>query len=103
MYGETSKYYDFNKYYENKETIKQLRREIQDPDIKFDPKRHNNVNALNNKLNSIEKQLKQLRKKLREAKDIDNYVDRTVRVQELQDKQRKLVMQFNEMYDKLRK
>ena len=33
---------------------------------------------------------------------MDNYVDRTVRVQELQDKQRKLVMQFNEMYDKLR-
>ena len=102
MYGEPSKYYDFGKYNDRKEEVKQLLAEIKDPKIPYDASRHKGVSALSKHLNRIEKQLKNLRKKLREVKDLDNYVERTTRTQELQDKQRKLVMEFNSLYDRLR-
>jgi predicted translin family RNA/ssDNA-binding protein len=102
MYGETSKYYDFGKYNDRKDEVKQLLKEIKDPSIPYDASRHKGISALSKHLNTIEKQLKNLRKKLREVKDIDNYVERTVRTQELKDKQRSLVMKFNSTYDRLR-
>ena len=102
MYGEPSKYYDFNKYNDRKDEVKQLLAEIKDPSIPYDASRHKGVSALSKHLNRIEKQLKNLRKKLREVKDLDNYVERTTRTQELQDKQRKLIMEFNSTYDRLR-
>ena len=57
---------------------------------------------LNNKLKVINKSLKVIRSRKREARDIENYAERSIRMQELMDKERSLIMDFNKVYDKLK-
>ena len=101
MYGEPSKYYDFGKFKERETEIKQLVREYK-KDRSEDMSRYKDLGRLNNTLKAINKQLKVLRARKREARDIDNYAERSVRMQELMDKERELIMKFNKIYDKTR-
>ena len=103
MYGEPGKYYDFELYYKNKEEIEVSIKEIKDPDITFVAGKYQGVTALHKQLKNAEKQLKAIRAAKREAKNIEGYVERTLRIQELMDKERKILMYFNEQYEKLRK
>ena len=103
MYGEPGKYYDFELYYKNKEEIEISIKEIKDPDITFVAGKYQGVTALHKQLKNAEKQLKAIRAAKREAKNIEGYVERTMRIQELMDKERKILMYFNEQYEKLRK
>ena len=64
--------------------------------------RYRNLIPLDNTLKSINKQLKVLRARKREARDIGNYAERSIRIQELMDKERMLIMKFNKIYDKTR-
>ena len=101
MYGEPSKYYDFGKFKERETEIKQLLREYK-KDRSEDMSRYRNLIPLDNTLKSINKQLKVLRARKREARDIGNYAERSIRIQELMDKERMLIMKFNKIYDKTR-
>jgi hypothetical protein len=101
MYGEPSKYYDFGKFKERETEIKQLVREYKQ-DRSEDLSRYKDLGPLNNTLKAINKQLKVLRARKREARDIGNYAERSIRIQELMDKERMLIMKFNKIYDKIR-
>ena len=57
---------------------------------------------LNEAIKSYEKMLQAIRKAKRAALNIEDYTERMKRIQELQDKERKVVMQFNKQYEALR-
>jgi len=101
MYGEPSKYYDFEKFKNSEVEITQLVREYK-KDRSEDMSRYKDLGTLNNTLKAVNKQLKVLRAKKREARDIDNYAERSIRIQELMDKERSLIMKFNAIYEKTR-
>lgn len=101
MYGEPSKYYDFEKFKERETEIKQLVREYKQ-NRSEDLSRYKGLGPLNNKLKVINKSLKVIRSRKREARDIENYAERSIRMQELMDKERSLIMDFNKVYDKLK-
>ena len=103
MYGEPSKYYDFEKFKEREDEIKQLAREYKDPSArKDDPERYRALGKLDKAINTINKRLKAIRKLKRQAKDIENYAERQIEIQRLMDLQRKEVMRFNKYYDEIR-
>ena len=101
MYGEPSKYYDFGKFKERETEINQLVREYKN-DKSEDLTRYRNIGRLNTKLKSINKKLKVLRAKRKEARDITGYAERSIRTQELLDKERSLIMEFNRIYEKIK-
>lgn len=102
MYGEQSRYYDHGKYRENETNIKQLFLERKDSKDYRNP-RYEGVVKLNNKLKLTEKKLKKLRKERDKAREIKDWVRRSVEVQRILDEERKIIMKFNKMYDELRK
>jgi hypothetical protein len=101
MYGEPSKYYDFEKFKNSEVEITQLVREYK-KDRSEDISRYKDLGTLNNTLKAVNKQLKVLRARKREARDIENYAERSIRIQELMDKERSLIMKFNAIYEKIR-
>ena len=102
MYGEPSKYMDIEDYGKRKQEIQQLYRELKNNPRKDKPERYKGIIGLNNVLKNYEKSLKAIRKAKREARNIDDYTDRMIRIQELQDKERKMVMAFNKYYEQIR-
>lgn len=103
LYGEASKYYDSGKYNEAKIDITQLSKEYKEDRKLGDPSRYKGVVLLKDRLDKYEKQLKVLRKKEREARNIKDFTERSVRIQELRDKKNKIFMQFNRAYENIRK
>ena len=108
LYGEPSKYYDFEKYKEREEEITQLYRELKDPEIRKkqfekDPDRYKNVGRLYEGIKVINKRLKAIRKAKREAKDIKDYAERMIRIEELMQLERTEIMRFNKLYDEIYK
>ena len=77
-------------------------REFKDPDARREISYYKNVTLLDKLINNTEKRLKVLRAKRREAQDIPDYPTRTIRVQEIRDKERALIMQFNAKFSKYR-
>jgi hypothetical protein len=100
VYGEPSKYYDFDLYDDNKEQVQQLYKERKEADDK-NIDRYRGIVKLNNRLKSIEKKLKVLRKERRAAQDLP-YIERVNRSAELQEKERILIMEYNALHEKLR-
>jgi len=100
VYGEPSKYYDFDLYDDNKEEVQQLYKERKEADDK-NIDRYQGIVKLNNRLKSIEKKLKVLRKERRAAQDLP-YIERVNRSAELQEKERILIMEYNALHEKLR-
>lgn len=100
VYGEPSKYYDFDLYDNNKGEIMQLYKEYKN-DRSSDPSRYIGVVKLDKKIKKVEKQLKSLRQQRRAAQDLP-YVERVNRSAELQEKERILIMQYNALHDELR-
>ena len=106
MYGEPSKFYDVNKYNENARKIQVLFKEIKDPSVRPSSPaegRYKNVSTLEQVRKDIEKKLKMLRAAEREARKIEDFTERGVRIQEIRNKKNKLYMQFNKLYDQYRK
>ena len=102
LYGEASKYYDSGKYNEAKIDITQLSKEYKEDRKLGDPSRYKGVLILKDRLDKYEKQLKVLRKKEREARKIEDFTERSIRIQELRDKKNKIFMQFNRAYENIR-
>ena len=108
LYGEPSKYYDFEKYKEREEEITQLYRELKDPEIRKkqfekDPDRYKNVGRLYEGIKVINKRLKVIRKAKRDARDIKDYAERMIRIEELMQLERTEIMRFNKLYDEIYK
>ena len=103
MYGEPSKYYDYGLYSERSNEIKTLMRELKDPTTRRSADNYEGVMYLDKLINKVNKMLKVIRAKKRDAKDIADYPTRAVTIQNLQDQERKLVMEFNKLYDVRRK
>ena len=102
LYGEPSKYMDREDYSRRKNEIQSLYKELRNNPRKDKPQRYRSVGALNEALKSYEKMLQSIRKSKRAALNIEDYTERMKRIQELQDKERSVVMRFNKQYEKLR-
>ena len=103
LYGEPSKYYDFQKFKEREVELTQMMREYKDPETRRDMSNYKGLMPLYNLMKSTNRQLTNLRKQRREALNIEDYIERTIRTQELKEKERIIVMKFNREYDKYRK
>jgi len=101
VYGEFSKYYDSDVYVENANTVSQLYKERKASDNKSDD-RYKGIVKLESARKKTEKQIKRLRELRKEARDIENYVERQNRIYELYEKERSLLMKFNKQYEQLR-
>lgn len=103
LYGEPSKYYDYEKFKDNEQEFKSLYKEIKEAPKRGDAARYKGISEGANKtLNEVRKMLKQLRAAEQAARRIPDYTERMIRVQEIRDKQRKLVMRWNKYYEQAR-
>lgn len=102
VYGEPSKYYDMQLFKDNEVEVKQLFSEFRENRIPNAGDRYKGIVQLNGELKMINKRLKVIRAEKRAAKKISNYSERVSKVQQLMEKERKLVMEFNRRYEKLR-
>ena len=104
FYGEPSKYYDFELFKGREEEINQLVREYKDPKArKTDKERYKGIGTLSRALKNFNKALKAIRKAKSRARDIEDYAERQIKIQELMERERKIVMKFNKLYDDVRK
>ena len=101
LYGEPSKFMDVEDYRKRRDIIKSLRSEMK-AGRRDDPGRYDGVLLLNQRLDFFDKQLKNIRAQKRKALNIKDYAQRTIRIEELREKERSIVMNFNEQYEKLR-
>ena len=102
MYGEQSKYYDHGKYRDNETEVNQLYLELKDT-RDFKNPRYKGIVELNRLIKYSEKQLKVLREKRRKARQIKDWVKRSIEVQRIMDEERKIIMNVNKKHDELRK
>jgi hypothetical protein len=80
----------------------QLTKELKNNPRRDKGERYIGVLALNNSLKSFDKQLKAVRAAKRQALKIKDYTERMKRIQELRDKERRIVMRFNKQYETIR-
>ena len=102
IYGEPSKYYDFQKFKDREVEIKQLIKEYKEERKPNSGDRYKAIGTLEAYLKNTNKALKLIREAKRKARQEPDYATRVSRVQELMEKERKLVMRFNQQYNKLR-
>ena len=102
LYGEASPFYDVEKFKENQKVVKQLNREIREGKTILEPGRYNGIQALYKDLQKRDKLLKAVRKNIREARDIENYIDRQNRIFDLYETQRRIMAEWNYKYEQAR-
>ena len=101
-------YYDVDHYEEYKNEVGQLDKEMRlsdDPRVAGWKKegKYRGINTLVGALKKAEKELKYIRLKIREAHEMEDYVERLTRVDELQGKIRETMVIFNKAYRDARK
>lgn len=103
MYESPSKYFDFDKYRENSNTITALYNEVKDPEARVsDISVYKNVVPLSKLNKEIEKRLKLIYEAKNKARQIKDYTERSNKMAELDELHRRLIMKFNKTYDELR-
>lgn len=102
LYGEPSKYYDYELYKDNTLEVGQLAKEMKEAPRTGDTERYKGIPLLNKLMKTYEKRLKKIRKQKKEARQIKNFRERTIRMQELMDQERKVLMEFNQKYEQYR-
>lgn len=102
MYGEQSRYYDHGKYRDNETKVRQLYLERKET-RNWSDARYDGILELNNKLKITNRKLKSLRDERRKARDIKDWTKRSIKVQQLMDEERRVIMEFNRLYDGKRK
>ena len=105
LYGEPSKYYDFELYADRRDGIVQLSREYKklsraQRNSKGD--RYDGLKKLDRQLKKSERELKKLRAIKREARREKDYTLRTSKLQKLFEEERKVIMEFNRVYNNLK-
>ena len=102
IYGEASPFYDIEAFKDNSMEIEQLFREIKENKIVQQPGRYKGVQALHEEYQQTNKTLKKLREALREAREIEDYIDRQNRIFDLYEAQRRVMARYNKKYKELR-
>lgn len=102
LYGQPSKYMDMEDYRSRRQEVMQLYKELKNNPRTDKPARYKGIGALNKALKGYDKMLKSLRDAKRRALEIEDYTERMKRIQDLRDKERKIVMQFNKFYEQIR-
>ena len=105
LYGEPSKYYDFELYADRRDGIVQLSREYKklsraQRNSKGD--RYDGLRKLDRQLKKSERELKKLRAIKREARREKDYTLRTSKLQKLFEEERKVIMEFNRVYNNIK-
>ena len=101
LYGEPSKYFDMELFKDNQQEFESLYRELKEG-ASFNRERHKGIGSPMNKLlRSTLKELKFIRSKKREARELP-YAERTAKIQKLRDRERKVIMRFNKLYEQAR-
>jgi len=102
VYGEPSKYYDMQLFKEREVEVKQLVAEYKENRIPDAGDRYKGIGQLNEDLKKINKALRAVRSEKRAAKKISAYGERVSTLQKLMDRERRLVMMFNQRYEQFR-
>lgn len=102
VYGEASPFYDIDNFKQQSTEIEQLYREIKEGVIVQDPGRYKGVQQLHKEYLEANKTLRAIRKSLREARDIDDYIERQNRITDLYEAQRRVMARWNKRYKDLR-
>jgi hypothetical protein len=103
LYGQPSKYFDMEKFKENEQEFKALYKEAKKAPRRDDLERYKGITTnMNSVLNKVKKKMSMLREAQREARKIEDYSQRTARIQELKNKERLLIMQWNKYYEQAR-
>jgi hypothetical protein len=102
LYGDPSKYYDYQLYSDRKEEIQQLYRAVKGGGVDRKLDRYKSVIPLDKRIKTVEKKLKKLRQDRKKAKELP-YLQRQNALAEIFEKERSLVMDFNKYYDERRK
>ena len=100
MYGEASRFYDYDLYKKNRDDINQSMRELK----KGSDRTYNlaGVVELDRLLDNTEKVLEKIRELKKMARDIEDYVDRSNTIDDLNESERIEYMMFNASYEELR-
>lgn len=111
---EASEYYDFNEFYDNRDVVEQLYKELREVQqtgqvIQEEPGRYNGIQILKDQLKETDKQLKLIREKERELQstlyDAENFVDfqgNLIKLKELREAKRRLMARWNKQYNSFR-
>lgn len=105
LYGEPSKYYDFETYADRRDEIVQLSREYKKAttkEVRANKKRYKGLTRLNREMKYAERKLKKIRAERREAREIKDYTKRTSEIQRLFEEERKVIMEFNRIYNNVK-
>ena len=105
LYGEPSKYYDFELYADRRDQIVQLSREYKKLTIKqrkAKGDRYDGLRKLDRELKKAERELKKIRAERREARKEKDYTKRTSKLQRLFEEERKVLMEFNRIYSNVK-
>jgi len=101
-------YVDFDEYSENRNTALQLiaersARPASQRETKEAKQRYRGLGQIARDLRRTEKKNKDLRDELKEAREIQDYTKRLIKVDQLREEQRLLYVKFNEIFDNERK
>jgi uncharacterized protein (DUF2267 family) len=100
MYGEASRFYDYDMYKRNRDDINQSMREIKKgSDLDYDIR---GVMEMNLVLESTEKSLEKIRDYRKYVYEIEDYVDRKNALEKLSEAERLEYMLFNAAYEEIR-
>lgn len=99
LYGEPSKYYDFQKFKDREVEIKQLVKEFKDNRMENPGNRYKGIGSLEKDLKTINKSLKEIRSLKKQVRKIKDYGERISKTQQLMERERKIIMMFNKSYD----
>jgi hypothetical protein len=105
LYGEPSKYYDFETYADRRDEIVQLSREYKKAtakEVRANKQRYKGLTRLEGEMKYAERKLKKIRAERREARNIKDYTKRTSELQRLFEEERKVIMEFNRIYNNVK-
>ena len=102
QYGQPSRYYDFDKYQENRVEVNQLYRELKEEPKSDAGDRYKGVGALYSELREADKVMKEIRDQKSKARDIENPLEKAREINRLMELERTIMVKFNKRYNELR-
>jgi len=102
IYGGPSRWYDFDLFEENRKNIEQYDKELRKGKETPGNLDFTGVQELKRQLKMADKALKQVWDARKQVRDIEDFIDRSNATYQIQEIERKIVMQFNKAYYDLR-
>ncbi len=102
IYGGPSRFYDFDLFEENRKNIEQYDKELRKGKETPGNLDFTGVQELKSQLKMADKALKEVWDARKQVRDIEDFIDRSNATYQIQEIERKIVMQFNKAYYDLR-